>query len=340
MRGLIASITRVWATTALVVLAASGFALAQAEPKAPSQPAKPAKPAAAAKRAPIYDKQADAKAQVEKAIVRAKKNNQRILLMFGGDWCGWCHKLHELFASNLAIRKTIYNEYVLVMIDLESPNAAELLKTCKEALSPEELKQGVGYPFLAVLDDGGKVIRAQRTNSLEEGDHHDPQRVEEFLSRWMVPRQDAKALLTNALSRASSDDKQVFLTFGAPWCGWCHRLEDWLAQPEVSSIVERDFVVTRIDIERMTAGNDVMLQFRGDARGGIPWYVILDANGKKLATSDQPGSNIGYPASPTEIDQFLALLKGQVHHIDARGLDQLRKSLNENAEKIKQQARR
>lgn len=140
--------------------------------------------------------------------------------------------------------------------------------------------------------------------------------------------------------RASSDDKQVFLTFGAPWCGWCHRLEDWLAQPEVSSIVERDFVVTRIDIERMTAGNDVMLQFRGDAHGGIPWYVILDANGKKLATSDQPGSNIGYPASPTEIDQFLALLKGQVHHIDARGLDQLRKSLNENAEKIKQQARR
>jgi len=338
MRGLIASITRVWVTTAWVVLVASGVALAQAEPKTPSRPSDPAKPAAAAKRAPIYDKQADTKAQVEKAITRAKKNNQRILLMFGGDWCGWCHKLHELFASNLPIRKTLYNEYVLVMIELESPGAADLLQTCKEALSPEELKKGVGYPFLAVLDDIGKVVTAQRTDPLEEGDHHDPKLVEEFLSRWRVPPKDANVSLADALSRAGSDDKRVFLTFGAPWCGWCHHLADWLAQPEVSTILDRDFVVAKIDIERMTAGDEVMKQYRTESTGGIPWYVILDAKGKKLATADDPGSNIGYPFSPKEIDQFLALIHGQAHRIDAAALDQLRKSLNENADKIKKPA--
>ena len=108
-----------------------------------------AKPLAPVKRASIYDKSADAKVQVDKAAERAKKNDKRILLMFGGDWCGWCHKLHGLFASNREIARSSSNEYVLVTVDPEAPNAAELLKKCKEALSKDELQKGVGYPFLA-----------------------------------------------------------------------------------------------------------------------------------------------------------------------------------------------
>ena len=94
------------------------------------------------------------------------------------------------------------------------------LETCKAALSKEELQKGVGYPFLAVLDADGKVVTAQRTDPLEVGDHHDPKRVAELLTRWKVPPKDAKVVLEEALSRAASDDKRVFLTFGAPWCGW------------------------------------------------------------------------------------------------------------------------
>jgi thioredoxin-related protein len=335
MHRLIVSIAKVGFTMASVVALAAAPALAQAESKPARRPADAVKTADAAKRAPIYDKQADVKIQIDKAITYAKKDNKRILLMFGGDWCGWCHKLHELFASNQKIAKILYNEYRTVMVELESPGATELLEKCKGALSSDELSKGVGYPFLAVLDTDGKVVTAQRTNSLEEGDHHDPARVEEFLSRWKVPPKDAKAALADALLRASSDDKRVFLTFGAPWCGWCHRLDDWMAQPEVSAILERDFIVTKIDIERMIAGDEIMKQYRADSSAGIPWYAILDPAGKKLATADQPGSNIGYPYSPEEIDSFLTLLKGQARRIDAGGFEKIRKSLNENAEKSK-----
>ena len=142
-------------------------------------------------------------------------------------------------------------------IDLESPNATPLLKRCKQALSQDELQKGVGYPFLAVLDAGGKVITAQRTDVLEEGDHHDPKRVTAFLEQWKVPPKDAKRVLDQALSRASSDDKRVFLMFGAPWCGWCHRLHDWMAEPEIAAILDRDFVIAHIDIDRMTGGKDI-----------------------------------------------------------------------------------
>jgi thioredoxin-related protein len=128
------------------VLAASSIA-AVAQDKAPT----PAKPAAAAKKPSIYDKSADAQVQVDKATVEARREDKRILVMFGGDWCGWCHKLHELFASDAEVRKILSYEYVLVMVDTEAPNAVALLSKCKAALSKEELQKGVGYRRASVI---------------------------------------------------------------------------------------------------------------------------------------------------------------------------------------------
>ena len=131
-----------------------------------------------------------------------------------------------------------------------------------------------------MLDADGKVVTAQRTDPLEEGDHHNPRRVQEFLTKWAVPAKDADVVLQGGLARASSEDKRVFLSFSAPWCGWCHKLADWMAQPEVASILDRDFVTIKVDIDRMTHGNEMLTRFRKSDQGGIPWFAVLDSNGK------------------------------------------------------------
>jgi len=320
---------RSWLGGVLILVMSTGVALAQKEPGDGPKPASPAK------KAPIYDRQADAKAQVEQARALARRDDKRVLLMFGGDWCGWCHKLHDLFASDAEIRKTLSNEYALVMIELESPNASSLLKSCRAALSKEELQKGVGFPFLAVLDADGKIVTAQRTDPLEEGDHHDPKRVQDFLSRWVVPPRDAKLVVEEALSRAASEDKRVFLRFGAPWCGWCHKLDDWLTQQEVATALGRDFVLVKIDVDRMTDGNEVMKRYRSEDSQGIPWYTILDAKGKKLATADGPAGNTGYPFEPKEIEHFMAMVQAQSRRIEAGQIEQLRKSLDDAAQRIR-----
>jgi thioredoxin-related protein len=329
---------RKWFITACILVMGAVAVIAQEAAKAPG--AKPGSGTAAASRASIYDKAADADVQVARAVELAKKDDKRILLMFGGDWCGWCHKLHDLFKTNREVAQLLYNEYVLVTIDTESPNAAPLLATCKDALSKDEPQKGFGYPFLAVLDADGKVVRAQQTDVLEEGDHHDPKKVAEFLTRWKVPAKDAKHVLDEALARGSSDDKRVLLTFGAPWCGWCHHLHNWMAQPEIAAILDRDFVIAQVDVDRMTGGKEIQKRYQPATSGGIPWFAILDAQGKSLVTSDGPKGNIGYPAAPEEIDHFLAMVKGQGRRIDAHQLDQLRKSLEENAERIKRPSAR
>jgi thioredoxin-related protein len=325
---------RKWLASACILAIAAVVAPAQepSKPKAEKAASPPAK------RPSIYDKSADATVQLAKAVERAKRGDKRILLMFGGDWCGWCHKLHSLFKTNREVAQVLSNEYVLVTIDLESPHAAPLLKTCKDALSHEDLRKGVGYPFLAVLDSAGKVVTAQQTDVLEEGDHHDPKKVAAFLNQWKVPAQDAHRVLDEALSRASLSNKRVFLAFGAPWCGWCHRLDDWMAEPEIAAILDRDFVIAHVDVDRMTGGKEVQARYQPKSSGGIPWFAILDDHGKALATSDAPGGNIGYPGEPEGIAHFLSMVKGQGRRIDDSQLRQLGKSLEEAAERINKQS--
>ena len=66
--------------------------------KATAKQETPAKKPAAAKK-PAYDEKADAKADLANALAAAKRENRRVLIQWGGNWCPWCVVLHERFKS-------------------------------------------------------------------------------------------------------------------------------------------------------------------------------------------------------------------------------------------------
>src|SRR5882724_10462243 len=84
----------------------------------PGEPAEALPRAGAPSKEKIYDEGADAKAQIAAAVVRAGKNNRRVLVQWGANWCGWCHLLHETFASDKDIKKELNYEYDLVLVDV------------------------------------------------------------------------------------------------------------------------------------------------------------------------------------------------------------------------------
>jgi len=285
-----------------------------------------------ASRPSIYDVKADAREQIKAARTIARRDNQRILVMFGGDWCGWCHKLHELFAKDGEIRKVLSEDYRLVMVDTKAPNAEAFLAECQGDL------KNVGFPFLAVLDADGKILTRQQTDPLEEGDHHDPKKVRAFLEEWAPTKQDAAKVLQAALDRASSEDKRVFLHFGAPWCGWCHKLDGFLAREDVAKLIGKDYVDVKIDNDRMNGAKEIFAKYC-KTPGGIPWFAFLDAKGEVLANSDGPKGNIGYPMTADEIAQFVALLKKTARKLDDSDIAAIEKALKAEGEKIESQQR-
>jgi thioredoxin-related protein len=287
----------------------------------------PARPA-------IYDTKVDAKEQLKVVTALAHRDARRVLVMFGFNGCGWCHKLHGLFASDPEIHDLLAEEYVLATVDIEAPNADSLLRESKAALSPEELKKAIGFPFLAVFDGNGKVVTAQRTEPLEVGDHHDPAKVKAFLAKWATPKAVASKVFEEGLARASSEDKLVFLHFGAPSCGWCHKLDAFLAREDMAPILGREFVDVKLDLSRMTGAEEVLKKYAPDRSGGIPWFVFLDPKGNSIVTSDGPKGNIGYPAAPEEIEYFVSMLKKAAHKLSPAQIDQIESVLKAEGKKI------
>jgi thiol:disulfide interchange protein len=125
----------------------------------------------------IYDENAGGAKQIADALVVAKKENKRVLLQFGANWCGWCHKLHKLFQSDAKISAKLKDAYVVVLVDVNKGHNEDIVKRYG---NPTRF----GLPAIVVLEADGKALVTQDTGKLEEGDHHDPQKVMAFLNEW------------------------------------------------------------------------------------------------------------------------------------------------------------
>jgi thiol-disulfide isomerase/thioredoxin len=274
---------------------------------------------------PIYDEKADAKADIAAALVRAAKENRRVLIQWGGNWCGWCRLLHKLFKENQAIAKVLLYEYDVVMVDIG--NFDKNLDVAGKYEAYTEGFKKAGVPYLTVLDARGNLIVNQDTSSLEAGQGHDPKKVLDFLNKNKAAYLDASALLATALAEAKASGRRVFMHFGAPWCGWCKKLEAWMAQPEVAALLKKDYVDLKIDQDRMNGGLVMKRDYPGAEKSGIPWFAALDPDGKVVATSTDSGANTGFPANAGEIAAFGGFLEKSAKHLTAAEIQALLASL-------------
>jgi hypothetical protein len=71
----------------------------------------------------------------------------------------------------------------------------------------------------------------------------------------------------------------------------------------------------------------VFARYRTTDKGGIPWFVFLDAKGKAVATSDGPKGNIGFPYEPHEITHFVGMLQAARQRLSDAEIEELRQSL-------------
>jgi thioredoxin 1 len=71
--------------------------------------------------APIYDESADAAAQVNAALGKAKIENKRVMIVFGANWCGDC-KMLDGELKKTALKALLDRHFVMVKVDVNRFN--------------------------------------------------------------------------------------------------------------------------------------------------------------------------------------------------------------------------
>jgi hypothetical protein len=166
--------------------------------------------------------------------------------------------------------------------------------------------------LLAVIDQQGRLVSATTAKELWPKRIRNGQALAAFLKQHEGPVPDAQIRLADALARAKREHKRVLVEQSASWCGWCHVLAKYFDRHR--SLIDKDYVWIVVD-PRFTHGAAVIQKLRPKAEGGIPWMVILDADGKPLITSDAAEGNIGYPGEPKEITHFEKMLRTTARHL-------------------------
>ncbi len=130
-----------------------------------------------------YDEARDPEADLVKTIDRASKENKRVMIQVGGDWCGWCRKMSDFLETETAVRDLVSENFVLMKVTYTNtqPNEAFLSKypTIK------------GYPHLFVLESDGTLLHSQDTAELEEGSGYSSANFAKFLTAWQPKRSSA-----------------------------------------------------------------------------------------------------------------------------------------------------
>ncbi len=256
----------------------------------------------------VFDLSADIPKHIEAALAKSTKENRRVLIQWGSNDSPECLAFNKSLVANRDIGKTLRYEYDVVRVEVgEMVKNRELASRYGAKLSLESL------PFVTVLDAGGKAIANEAGKTfLTEQDSALKANQEvflDFLTKHQAKPLDANVLLQKAVAQGTMEKKMVFLHFGAPWCGWCHIMEDWMAEPEVQAILGKVFVDLKVDTDRMIGGPD-LLETYCKKQGGIPWFALVSPeNGSVVVNSDGPSGNIGFPSTDEEIEYFVSMLQ-------------------------------
>ena len=138
----------------------------------------------------IYPDPAQAKADLAAALQRAAQAHKRIILDFGGKWCGDCQVL-DIYFHNPQNLPLLEANYVLVHVNIGHMDENQ------DIAAQYQVPLGKGVPALAVLSERGKLLYSQQGGEFESMRSMQASSVTTFLTQWKPAREGCSAVMVN-----------------------------------------------------------------------------------------------------------------------------------------------
>ena len=170
--------TAVLSVLALITMAATGSMLGckSSKPATATTERQPVTPPPAVKKH-LYSAEADPKADIAAALKQASLEHKRVILDFGGDWCGDCQVL-DIYLHQSPNAELFDKNFLMVHVDIGRFD--KNLDIAEKYNIP--LKKGV--PALAVLDSNGKLLYSQQAAEFGDIRYMYANSVTDFLNQW------------------------------------------------------------------------------------------------------------------------------------------------------------
>jgi thioredoxin 1 len=129
----------------------------------------------------IYPDPSVAKTEIHEALARAKAKHKRVILDFGGNWCGDCQVL-DIYFHDPANKALLEDNFELVDVNIGRYDVNQ------DIAQRYGIPLQRGVPALVILSPEGKVLLAQTHGEFESMRHLESSDLTKFLNDWKPTR--------------------------------------------------------------------------------------------------------------------------------------------------------
>jgi thiol:disulfide interchange protein len=125
----------------------------------------------------LYPDAAEARQDISEALAKAGHEHKRVLVEFGGDWCGDCQVL-DIYMHESPNAQLVAGHYVVVHVSIGQ------MDQNIDVAAQYGVPVAKGVPALAVLNPDGSVVYAQTNGEFDRMREMTPAAVTTFLKQW------------------------------------------------------------------------------------------------------------------------------------------------------------
>ncbi len=123
-----------------------------------------------------YDKTRDPAADLTAAIPRAQRENKRILLEVGGEWCVYCRLLNKVIHEDERLVKRLEDDFIVIKVNFSEDVKNEAFLSRYPTIP--------SYPHLFVLETDGTFLLSETPDSFMDKDKYVADKILAFLETW------------------------------------------------------------------------------------------------------------------------------------------------------------